>query len=1000
MLPRIKKILPVDRKITSLFSRLKQENFSGDLRDSYADRITYATDNSIYQITPSAVTFPKSKNDLLILCRVLNLSEFSSLAVTGRGGGTGTNGQSLTNGIVVDFSKYMNQILSINYDDGYAVIQPGVVLDALNRELNRNGYFFAPSVSTANRATIGGMIGTDAAGKGSKIYGKTSDHIIDLDCILLDGTEFQSSKQDNWPSVLTDLSNLLEEVAQMKSQLLDEAFPKMNRSVTGYNLPETISDKAKLNLNKLIAGSEGSLCFITEIKVKILPVPPIKKVALMKFPDFTSALRSSEIIAECQPDAIEVIDNKILKLAMEDEVSEKASAFFDEADRQNLQSFNLVEFSAHTHEEMKRKTENFTNLVESHEKELNHIGVKLMEYTESLSLWEMREKGVGLLANLPGERKPIAFVEDCAVPPKNLLPFIVEFKELLDKNGLEHAMYGHVDVGCMHVRPAMNMRDEKDEALIRSISDEVEKLARKYGGVLWGEHGKGYRGEYAPDFFGKEVYGIMQEIKSLFDPNNRMNPGKIALPKNSSNNQLLKIDEVSTRGQFDRQINRLFFDSFGASVNCNGNGLCFHHAPDYVMCPSYKQNHDRIHSPKGRAGIIREWLLRLSQSNPNYNFSSKGNSSGFVSKSFNQLKKLLGEYDFSHEVKDAMAGCLSCKACTTQCPVKVDIPEQKSAFLQQYHQRYFRSTIDYAVKSMESVGSIQLNFPAISNFLSGTQLSKFLIEHVVGLRDVPKFSLPTLKQRVHKIPQITWSAPPKQSMKKGVVLVPDAFNLFYDSSVLEKTAQLLIKLGYHVFIPPFKPNGKTAHVRGFLDSFRNIAKKNLDYLDDLAQSDLPILFVEPSILLTYKQEYKIHLPDKKTPDIYLLQDWIANHANIAKNLKINDQVTQVKTPVLALHCTERTSLLKAGEWWKTIFAKFGISLEVKPLGCCGMAGAFGHEVKHYQASKEIYELSWKSLIENPNHSVLVTGYSCRSQAKRFSSERPLHPAEYLNNILQ
>ncbi|KAK3606775.1 hypothetical protein CHS0354_018369 [Potamilus streckersoni] len=746
MLPRISKVPAEDRLIRRLKKFLKQEKFSGEVRTSYADRLTASTDNSIYQVLPLAVLFPKSHEDTIIMCRTLSQPEFSALAITGRGGGTGTNGQSLNPGLTVDFSKYMTGILEINPDAGYVRIQPGVVPDKLNQDLHKLGYFFPPSVSTASRATLGGMISTDASGKGSRVYGKTSDYILELKGVLHDGSEFSTSPDAPSAGFNTRLTELLKESG------------------------------APFNLNKIIAGSEGTLCFITEARLRIIPIPKHRAVALITFPTFEAALNGAEIFISADPDSIETIDDKILTLAMNDEVSAEAARFFPPDELPRIKSFNLLEFSGNTTEELDTKTEKFSQLTAQYKSELNYIGCQMMPYKESKSLWEMREKGVGLLANLPGNRKPTAFVEDCAVPPRSLPAFIAEFRQLLSAYRLDYAMYGHVDAGCMHVRPALDMKLAEDEALIRRISDDVNALVRRHGGVLWGEHGKGLRSEYVPEYFGETLYGVMQHIKTLFDPIGRLNPGKIAAPLNAEK-PLTKLDKVPLRGHFDREIQPELAGMFSAGLSCNGNGLCFHHDTNYVMCPSFKETRDRIHSPKGRSGVVREWLLQLSRQG--YKPAQSGKDMFAVFRRWgNRVRKYMGEYDFSHEVHSAMAGCLSCKACTNQCPVKIDIPDQKALFLEQYHTRYPRPLRDFFVAGIENTVKLQAKIPRMSNLLTGNPLTKAAVKYLIGMRDIPRLSVPVLDKRLKNLPGVRCEIPAVRGLTDAVVLIQDAFTSF------------------------------------------------------------------------------------------------------------------------------------------------------------------------------------------------------------------------------
>jgi FAD/FMN-containing dehydrogenase len=662
MIPRLSQVEPAQGRYLAFLETLGQQGFQGEIRSDYGTRLVQSTDNSIYQILPQAAVFPIHKSDLKILLKLAAHEKYRDIRFAPRGGGTGTNGQSLTDGIIIDCSRHMNDIRELNLEQGWVKVGPGVVLDQLNDFLRPHGVFFAPNLSPSSRATLGGMINTDACGKGSRVYGRTSDHILELSCLLSNGEELHSVPLN--PKELADwkaasgrtgqVYRVVDEIVCQQAELIREIFPKMSRFMTGYNLARVYSNdqRSVFNLNYLLAGSEGTLVLVHEAKLKLTPLPAFQELIVVKYESFDDALRAAGILVQSDPTAIETVDEKILGLAREDEIYHKVKDFVADEGHRPTRTINLVEFSGNEKSEVSAKVDQLAQIIHER-KEIpgEATGFYRTEIPEEIKdLWNLRKKGVGLLGNTKGRRKPIPFVEDTAVPPENLAAYIREFRDLLESFGLEYAMFGHVDVGCLHVRPALDLKTTEDEEIVRKISDGVCQLVRKYGGVMWAEHGRGFRTEYTEEHFGSELYQELRKIKQVFDPFNQLNPGKIVTPLESKE-QTVSV-EAPLRGHRDRQIHSNWQDEFAVTISCNGNGACFHYDPNHVMCPSSKITRDRIHSPKGRAGIMREWLRQLSLAGDPDEVRSAG---GVAAKFLNSAKKAI-EYDYSHEVFEAMSG--------------------------------------------------------------------------------------------------------------------------------------------------------------------------------------------------------------------------------------------------------------------------------------------------------------------------------------------------------
>ncbi|WP_020208930.1 D-2-hydroxyglutarate dehydrogenase YdiJ [Gilvimarinus chinensis] len=1011
MIPRIRETSPVQTVYLTFIETLKNQGFAGDLNPDYANRTVLSTDNSIYQVLPQGVVYPRHIDDLVLIAQLSQREEFRQVVLSPRGGGTGTNGQSLTDGLVVDISRYMNQILEINPEQRWVRVQTGVVKDQLNAALKPYGLFFAPELSTSNRATIGGMINTDASGQGSCLYGKTRDHVLTLKTVLLDGSicdsepvdESDLAKLREQPGRIGEVYRALDDIERGHRDLIATKFPKLNRCLTGYDLAHVRTDKNEFNLNSVLCGSEGTLGFIAEAKLNVLPIPKVAALVNVNYRDFNAALRDATELMKAGPTSIETVDSKVLNLAMNDIVWHSVSEFFPPVPGQEIKGINLVEYTADSQQALEagiqRLTDSLDAMSQADKDNTGRIGYTIAMGHDSVNkIWGMRKKAVGLLGNAKGEARPIPFVEDTAVPPENLADFIFEFRELLDSHNLQYGMFGHVDAGVLHVRPAIDMKDPEQEKLIRTISDKVVALTQKYHGLLWGEHGKGVRSEYAPQFFG-ELYPQIQALKAAFDPHNQLNPGKIATPDNNS--ELMSIDKVGTRGQQDRKIPVQVWEGYSEGMHCNGNGLCYNWNPNDAMCPSWKATRERIHSPKGRSSLMREWLKQLSERQVNaVEETQKIRKRSFLlslpSRALHSVQKKRGEYDFSHEVNTAMQGCLACKSCVGQCPIKVDVPEFRAKFLELYYSRYLRPLKDYFIGSLEYLMPTLARVPWLYNGLMKPAFMQKVLAKTTGMVDSPLLtgvSLDTALQKAGARYATTENiaALNHEQKAKTVILVQDAFTSYFETQLVLDTIKLLQILGFNPMLAPFKPNGKPLHVHGFLKNFAKAANNNASMLNALADTDIPLVGIEPSMTLAYRSEYTKLLGDK-SPKVALIQEWLASQDVTNSTALFGKSHYQ-----LLAHCTEKTNAAASIKDWQTLFAALGQTLNVIDTGCCGMAGTYGHERNNVETSKKIFSLSWESVVTDPDNidKLTATGYSCRSQVKRLLNQRLPHPLQVL-----
>ncbi|NIC08081.1 D-2-hydroxyglutarate dehydrogenase YdiJ [Billgrantia bachuensis] len=1052
---------------------LKATGFEGEIAPDYASRTVLATDNSIYQRLPQAALFPRHAADLERIARLAGDAAHRQVVLTPRGGGTGTNGQSLTDGLVVDVSRHMNRILDIDVANRRVRVQAGVVKDQLNAALKPHGLFFAPELSTSNRATLGGMISTDASGQGSCEYGKTRDHVLELDSVLLGGERLVSRPVDDAEleslcrrsGVIGSAYRTVREIIDTRGELIAAKFPPLNRCLTGYDLAHLRDAQGRLDINSLLCGAEGSLGFLNEAVLNVLPIPKHSTLVNVRYAGFMDALRDAKALmgtSRAQPHAprptsIETVDDKVLLLAMEDFIWDSVAEFFPneaatggdtataECHTVAIRGINLIEFNDDDPERLEERVAAFCRHLETDDS-VPRLGYTLAEGRDQIQkVYAMRKRAVGLLGNArvdaKGEKRPIPFVEDTAVPPEHLADFIAEFRAALDARGLSYGMFGHVDAGVLHVRPAIDMKDPEQERLIREVSDEVVELTHRYGGLLWGEHGKGVRSEYAPKFFG-ELYPSLQRVKAAFDPHNQLNPGKIATPLFSppeaagtaaiqseaavTGSQeeavklvdpgLLTIDGVPTRGQFDRQIDERVWQSHAATVYCNGNGACYNYDPDDAMCPSWKATRDRVHSPKGRASLVREWL-RL-QNNAGIDPVEEAQQQrhegawGFLKRLPERARnswRRRDEADFSHEVYEAMAGCLACKSCAGQCPVKVNVPESRSLFLEAYHGRYLRPLRDYLVGGMEFFVPYLAYTAPLYNAALGQRWVDRLLSGPIGLVDSPHLSRARLAKQlrawgVAEATPISLGLLSAAQKARSVVIVQDAFTSHFEAERVMDVVELLARLDVKVFVAPYTPNGKPLHVQGFLGAFERTAEKQARRLRALAEFGVPLVGIDPAMTLTYRQEYVKALGPDAVPEVLMLQEWLVAQGQRLVPPALAQQLGRLEDPSFRLlsHCTEKTNAPGSPKAWQQVFAAFGFELELVATGCCGMSGTYGHEARNVETSRTIYAQSWQPLVENEaNRGRLVaTGYSCRSQAKRLSGQDLPHPLQGLLSHLR
>lgn len=931
---------------------LRTSGFAGVVESNRSAQIVYGTDNSVYQLRPAGVVVPTSIEDLVAIARVNHALE-QPLDLVARGGGTGTNGQSLTNGLVIDTRRSMNKIISIDPDTQVAVVQPGVVLGQLNAALKPHGLFFAPHVSTASRATIGGMVSTDAAGKGSLVYGRTNRHVVSIDSVLVDGTrctfrDLDAAALDALTQQRDRIGDLYRLLQRATTGVRPDAFPDVPRGFSGYNLADAIATPG-LDMAKILTGSEGTLALIGEITLRLSPLTTDPHLAVVAYSRFDDAIRDSNRLKVTNPIAIECLDDRTVSLATASPAFPRLARLLSETGTFDGGSLLLMEFDGAGGVDQLRDV-------------LNDVpGATAVAITSDAAdiaaVWKVRADAVGLLGQEVDGRRSIAFVEDCAVPPHRLEEFVVGYRELLDRRGLSYGMFGHADVGCLHVRPALDLYDETHEAMLRSISDEVAALVSDFGGVLWGEHGRGFRGEYLD--LDDDTVRRMREVKTAFDPRNILNPGKLYSPLIGAP-PIKKIDDVPLRIHSDRKVAESMRDDFHSAFGCNGNGICHHWGEAEVMCPSYKATLDPRLSPKGRADLLRGWLADPTDA------------------------------ELIDDLADSMRQCLSCGACTGRCPVQVNIPELKSRFLEQHPDSSRRRRRRDAVLS---------RFEALLPWAQRAALiviplqrvSAPLLERTLGIVDLPRVPRRSFESRMAALDVAIVDG--SSEIDATVVIVPDVFTGFIDPDVLKATVEVLRAVGERPAVSTFVPSGKLDHVKGRRARFAQAVRRQRAHLEKLAAHDVPLVVVEPAVSLLGQHEYATIDQDFPNELMTPLASFLDSRLDA-----LPDQSGRGVAQLFG-HCTEVSLAPERMDVYRSMLEAAGFEVTIEATTCCGMAGIFGHEAESQAMSTSLFDSGWRPKLQSEGPVVrCASGYSCRSQAKRFDHTL-VHPIQVLAEAL-
>jgi FAD/FMN-containing dehydrogenase/Fe-S oxidoreductase len=978
----------VNGKLTAEIHQL-QHTLTGELHTGTVMRTLYATDASAYREIPLAVAIPQTENDLKAL---IQFARNHQIGLIPRTAGTSLAGQVVGNGIVVDVGRHFNKILELNEQERWVRVQPGVIRDELNLFLKPYGLYFGPETSTANRAMMGGMVGNNSCGSNSVVYRSTREHTLEVKALLSDGSEatFGSLSPDEFHAKCegpTLEAGIYRTVRSMLSnyenqQEIRKHFPKpsVERRNTGYAIdllvetaPFTVGGP-DFNFCSLMAGSEGTLALLTEIKLNLVPLPPKESGLLcVHFNSIDEALRANLIALKYKPSASELIDHYILECT-KDNIEQRKNRFFVQGDPGAIL---VIEYAKQSRKEIEA-------IAQQVEADMRQAGLgyhfPLLFGADSKKIWTLRKAGLGLLGNLPGDEKAVPVIEDTAVDVNDLPAYIRDFNLILEKHGLYSVHYAHAGSGEIHLRPILNLKTTEGIRLFRVIAEEIATLVKKYDGSLSGEHGDGrLRGEFIPQMVGEKNYALLKQIKETWDPLHIFNPGKIV--DTPPMDTFLRYEKDQQTPVFQTHFRYPKQDVLQHAEQCNGSGDCRKtHLSGGTMCPSYMATRNEKDTTRARANILREFLTRSNKENR-----------------------------FDHEeIKEVMDLCLSCKGCKSECPSNVDVAKLKAEFLQHYYDANgvpLRSRLIANFTNSARLGAIApwaFNFmmtaPGISTLVK--KFSGFAVE-----RSMPTLQSQTLRGWLNKRPKFTTEAhslPRGEGLGGAVYLFIDEFTNYNDTHIGIKTVELLEALGYDVRTADHLESGRTWLSKGLLRKAKKIINANIVSLSTIIDANHPLIGIEPSAILTFRDEYPdlcdeslLETAKQLAENSFTIEEFLIRE--IAKgNIKPDQFTSDTRKVLLHGHCQQKAvgSLLSTVQ---ALTLPVNYTVEVIPSGCCGMAGSFGYEKEHYDISMKIGELVLMPAVRNASSETMIAapGTSCRHQIKDGSGKKALHPVEVL-----
>jgi len=953
-----------------LFIQDLEFHIHGDVLSDAASLGLYATDASVYQIEPIAIVLPKYEKDV---STALKIAKDHQIAVLPRGAGTSLAGQTVGHAMILDFSKYMNQLLEVNEKEGWARVQPGLARDELNAKLKALGLHFAPDPATSSRANIGGMIGNNSSGTKSIIFGKTVDHVIELKAILADGTPIHTLPLEKADFIQKgaeggregEIYRELYEKIEDNEEAIQQAFPKVMRRVQGYNLDE-FAGKETWNLSKLLCGSEGTLATFIEAKINLEPLPKHKSVCVVHFAEVLEAIEAVNVMLPFQPSAIEILDNTVVELSRENLTTQRHAHFIEG----HPAAIQIVEFYGDSPEEVMERPKQMIEELKG--RGMGYAYPLFPEGAAYEDVWVIRKKGLGLMLGMKGNKKPLAFIEDAGIPTAHLPEYIDRVLKLCAANDTEAAMYAHASVGVIHVRPILDLRLAEDIQRFKNIADGTFKLVKEYNGSWSGEHGDGLvRSYYLPAFFGEKVYTLLKEVKQLFDPENRMNPGKIIDSPPIDQDLRYGIQyadqDISTHYHYRED------ESFTNAVHmCTGVGEC-RKMLGGTMCPSFKATRDEEHSTRGRANA-----LRLAMSGQ------------------------LGEEGLGGDrLQETMDLCLSCKACKSECPSNVDMAKLKSEVLQIKYDQQGVPRRDKMIRDSALMASRMSGAMApLVNAVTHSSLGRFFIDKVSGFdqrRKLPAFARQSFAQWYEN----NYRTPSETD--KTVILFADTYLNYHEPAVGIAATQLLSACGYGVQLAAVGCCQRPRISHGFLRLAKVEGEKTAMGLVELLHDGAKIVVCEPSCASALVDDLPDLLHDQSLgqrlqENIQMLDVFLASELDAGKIASLTN-VTDTRL-LLHGHCHQK-ALFGTAHLKRVFEGLTGLSVEEIASGCCGMAGSFGYEKEHYEVSKKIGEqILFPAVREsNAETKIIADGFSCRHQIEHFTDRKAKHWVEVMWDIV-
>lgn len=996
-----------------------KQHFKGEIRHDITSRILYSTDASIYQIEPLGVAFPRTIEDLIILTET---AARYAIPVLPRGSGSSLAGQAIGHALILDTSRYLNRILELNLEEQVATVEPGLILNTLNQTISSNQLQFGPDPASAERATIGGCIGNNAAGAHSIMYGMTADHILSLDVIFSDGSqatlrETSLHSAQTFSETNTSIESHFYRIAfDIRARYQDKIrahWPVTWRRASGYNLnyllpwsptqppqwssnTEWFSGKTQplpyppilpenINLAPLMAGSEGSLAIISKAKLRLVARNRFTILAVMCFSSIIDACENVERILSFAPSAVELIPQSLIELARSVPAYAPLTKFVDHlrVNGQDPEALLVVEFLGNEKELLLGK--------------VNKLGQNtlIVETTEEQKkIWDVRKVGLGLLMSRPGAHKPVAFIEDTAVPVNRLGEFVREIQKILSNHGTSAEFYAHASAGCLHIRPILNLKSSKGVADLRTIAEQTVALTIRLGGAVSAEHGDGIaRGEWLEKTYGKDILQAFHDLKTAVDPKGLLNPGKIVNPPKMDSNlrygttyhaagwnpTFLFSNDMTSGGLID------------AIEQCNGAGVC--RKSDGVMCPSFQASQEEMHSTRGRANLLR---TLISGQFPNHSFGVKA-------------------------VKEALDLCLACKGCKSECPSGVDIAQLKYEFFNYYYSKlsHRRQIRDYLFGFIGNLAVVGHPFAPLVNKAFGTEIFQKLAEKILGVtshRPFPTLARRSMQSNWH---ELRFQYSNNSSPLENVLVLSDSFTEFFQPHIGLSALKVLSLVGCRIHILPTKGAGRTLISKGFLEAARKHGKKLLEDIQAIdPQGSMPIVGIEPSEIYTLRDEYlDLFTDDPHMRSIssrsYLIEEFLIrpDTMGVVRLSKLSLSDKEYNDRVLFHgHCYQKAQPPSADGFPMGVSASLallkdaGFSVQVIDSGCCGMAGAFGYEKEHYEFSMRVAEHALfpairKALKVNDSVVLCTPGISCHSQIKDGIGITPFHPIQLIENRL-